>query len=366
MFKSTDGNEVILGASGSGKTYVAKDEIRRIRAEGKPIFIIDAFGEYNALVKNLGGAVVDSSSDYTINPLDLTIRLGEESGTERNLESKATFLINLVNLIGGEKSEFEGRDCGELIPIHPSDFDKATSAIKEMYLPYIAECREKNVDRDISIAPTLKDLKETFAKAGLNGAALTVELVEGLSFINKHTYMPDSDLVSVNLGSCGERLRNVYMFIAVEHAVRNAIRDYYYRKKQFGSIFIEEIQRLFYHDLVSEQCVYNMMVTWFKLTYKYGYRIVGITQDVDLFDWCGIEIEHLTETVIMLKMCKHGRQMLVKNGLIGKEQADDLQYDNCEPGEGYIRKGDVLKKFKQETAPDEYDRIRMTKQVWFR
>lgn len=355
MFKSTDGNEVIFGASGSGKTYVAKDEIRRIRAEGKPIFIIDAFGEYNALVKNLGGAVVDNKSDYAINPLDLTIRLGNEQGTDNNLERKAVFLIGLINLINGGIIEFEGREYGERLSIEPLQYEEAIAAIKEMYAPYIAECREKNVDRDISIAPTLKDLKETFAKAGLNSAAEYAEFLGEQSFINRHTYMPDSDFVSVNLRHVGAKLVSPYMFIAAEYAVENAIRDC--DKKRFGSIFIEEIQRLFYHDLVSEQCVYNMMVTWFKLTYKYGYRIVGITQDVDLFDWCGIEIEHLTETVIMLKMCKHGRQMLVKNGLIGKEQADDLQYDNCEPGEGYIHKGDVLKKFKQETAPDEYDRI---------
>ena len=68
-----NGNMVIIGKSGSGKSYAAKNLLANFAADGAKIFILDPEREYVTLCKNLGGQVIDlSSSEYgKINPFQI-------------------------------------------------------------------------------------------------------------------------------------------------------------------------------------------------------------------------------------------------------------------------------------------------------
>ena len=67
----TNGNILILGNSGQGKSYLLKLILINLRESGKSIICLDAEQEYEDLTNNLGGCYLDlMSGKYIINPLE--------------------------------------------------------------------------------------------------------------------------------------------------------------------------------------------------------------------------------------------------------------------------------------------------------
>lgn len=67
----TNGNVLILGNSGQGKSYLLKLLLINLRESGKSVICLDAEQEYKDLTNSLGGCYIDlMSGDYIINPLE--------------------------------------------------------------------------------------------------------------------------------------------------------------------------------------------------------------------------------------------------------------------------------------------------------
>jgi hypothetical protein len=73
-FSLENANEVVLGKSGAGKSYLIKLEIMRQVMLGTEVIVIDPEGEYNKLATSLGGEIVEFSSNSPVkmNPFDLS------------------------------------------------------------------------------------------------------------------------------------------------------------------------------------------------------------------------------------------------------------------------------------------------------
>ena len=73
--KLLNGNSFILGVSGSGKSFTAKNEITsiRLRDPNADIIIIDPEREYSPLVKSMNGEVIhiSATSNNHINAMDI-------------------------------------------------------------------------------------------------------------------------------------------------------------------------------------------------------------------------------------------------------------------------------------------------------
>lgn len=67
----TNGHCIIIGNSGEGKSYLTKLLDTCALESGKNNIIIDPTGEYHEITEKLGGAYVDISSGYIINPLEI-------------------------------------------------------------------------------------------------------------------------------------------------------------------------------------------------------------------------------------------------------------------------------------------------------
>ena len=102
-FSLENANEVILGKSGSGKSYLLKLELMRQFVFGTEIIIVDPEGEYEKLATTLGGENLSftQSSPVKINPFDLS-GLYEEGENELGL--KILSLHALLRLIMGNLS----------------------------------------------------------------------------------------------------------------------------------------------------------------------------------------------------------------------------------------------------------------------
>ena len=106
-------NEVVLGTSGAGKSYLIKLESMRQLMFGTEVIVIDPEGEYETLAKSLGGEFVSftASSPIKINPFDLS---GAYQEGENELGLKILSLHGLLKIV-----------LGQLDPGHEAVLDKA-------------------------------------------------------------------------------------------------------------------------------------------------------------------------------------------------------------------------------------------------
>lgn len=96
-------NTVIIGKSGSGKSYCTKTLLANLASDNAKIFILDPENEYNNLANNLKGRVLDvsSSKNGRINPFHIIASLDDENsdGTSNSFYSHLQFLEEFFRMI---------------------------------------------------------------------------------------------------------------------------------------------------------------------------------------------------------------------------------------------------------------------------
>jgi type IV secretory pathway VirB4 component len=100
-------NSLVLGASGSGKSFFAKCDLLRELCQGTHASVIDPDGEYTALAEAVGGVVLElGRPGVRINPLDLPDPHAAEPDT---LKRKALDVHALVEVLAGTDQARAGR-----------------------------------------------------------------------------------------------------------------------------------------------------------------------------------------------------------------------------------------------------------------
>ncbi len=96
-------NMVVLGKSGSGKSFATKAILANLASDNSKIFILDPEREYDVLAHNLNGKVIDvgSAKEGRINPLQVVTQLDDESESGQNvsLSSHLQFLESFFKMI---------------------------------------------------------------------------------------------------------------------------------------------------------------------------------------------------------------------------------------------------------------------------
>lgn len=96
-------NTVIIGKSGSGKSYATKMLLANLASDNAKVFILDPENEYGNLATNLKGRVLDVSSSKSgrINPFHIIMSLDDENqdGTSNSFYSHLQFLEEFFRLI---------------------------------------------------------------------------------------------------------------------------------------------------------------------------------------------------------------------------------------------------------------------------
>ncbi len=100
-FSLENANEVVLGKSGSGKSFLIKLEIMRQFMFGTEVIVVDPEGEYRDICKTLDGEYLSftPSSSVKINPFDLS---GMYEEGENELGLKILSLNALLKIVIGE------------------------------------------------------------------------------------------------------------------------------------------------------------------------------------------------------------------------------------------------------------------------
>ncbi len=96
-------NTVIIGKSGSGKSYATKMLLANLASDNAKVFILDPENEYTNLANNLKGRVLDvsSSKNGRINPFHIITSLDDENqdGTNNSFYSHLQFLEEFFRVI---------------------------------------------------------------------------------------------------------------------------------------------------------------------------------------------------------------------------------------------------------------------------
>ena len=94
-------NAVIIGKSGSGKSYATKTILTQLAAEDSKIFILDPENEYTLMAKNFNGKIIDvgSATQGRLNPFHIITNLSddeEDGDEEKDTDSVTTsFYVHL-------------------------------------------------------------------------------------------------------------------------------------------------------------------------------------------------------------------------------------------------------------------------------
>lgn len=320
-----NGNEFILGVSGGGKSFAAKNEIiNLILSSDADVIIIDPEREYSPLVKAMGGQIINISatSPNHINAMDMNKEYGDGANP---VILKSEFIMSLCEqLIGGNNLGAKQK----------SIIDRCTASVYRTY-------QQNDYQGTV---PTLQDFRDELLKQDEPEAkeiALAIELFThgSLNTFAKPTNVDtNSYLICYDILDLGKQLMPIGMLVVLDSILNRITQNRAKGKKTF--IFIDEIYLLFQHEYSA-----NFLFTLWKRVRKYGAYASGITQNVDdlLQSHTARTMLANSEFIIMLNQAATDRIELAK--LLNISDLQMSYITNVEAGHGLIKVGSSLVPF---------------------
>lgn len=272
-------NSITFATSGAGKSYATKLEILRTLMFDTEVIVIDPEKEYEYLAEAVGGRFfnISLSSDHHINPFDLPIPTGEETGAD-------VLRANVINLVGLFRIMLGG-----LTPEEDSIIDHAiteTYALKDI----TAESDFANIE-----PPMLSDFE--IVLSGMEGSeSLMQRLVKYTrgswsSFLNQPSNVDiNRKFIVFSVRDMEDDLKPVAMYI-VTHYIWNAVRKNI-RKRL---LVVDEAWWMMKSDDTA-----SFLYSIAKRGRKYWLGLATITQDVGDFMKSPYGIPIVTNSSIQL------------------------------------------------------------------
>jgi len=177
-------NMVVIGKTGSGKSYAVKTLLSNFSAENAKIFIIDPENEYTKLAKNLNGKFINvaSNDNGIINPFHIIADLEDEvgGGAKTSYSSHLQFLEEFFRMILPDCDKDSLEYLNSLTErvyrrkgIGPeTDVSKyppeAFPTFDDLYDEILVEFQRTNIDYVKTMLRTLMNYVSKFATGGRN------------------------------------------------------------------------------------------------------------------------------------------------------------------------------------------------------
>ena len=242
-----NGNSFILGVSGSGKSFTAKQEITSIalRDPEADIIVIDPEAEYKPLIQALGGEAIkiSATSDNHINALDLN----KDYDENKPVVAKSEFILSLCEQI-----------MKNITPNQEAIIDRCTTEVYKYF-------EQGNYQ---GTPPTLNDFRDVLLKQEEQEAkdiALALELFTkgSLNTFSKQTNVETTNrLICYDIIDLGEQLMPIGMLVILDSILNRISKNRKSGKRTY--IFIDEIYLLFKYDYTT-----NFVYSLWKRIRKY-------------------------------------------------------------------------------------------------
>ena len=156
-------NTIIIGKSGSGKSYATKSILAQLAAENSKIFVLDPENEYTKMAKGLHGKVIDvgSATQGRLNPFHIITSLSDDEESEEE-GAEGSSLGNERAVSFSTHLQFLEEFYRQILPGLSADaLEQLNSVTVEMY-------EDKGIDEYTDLSelspedyPTFDDLYET-------------------------------------------------------------------------------------------------------------------------------------------------------------------------------------------------------------
>lgn len=321
-----NGNSFILGVSGSGKSFAAKNEMISImlRDPNADVIIVDPENEDSKLVKALGGEVIkiSATSNNHINAMDMNSEYGDGANP---VILKSEFILSLCEQLIGSSN---------LGAKQKSIIDRCTASVYRYY-------QQGNYQ---GTPPTLQDFREELLKQNEPEAkeiALAIELFTdgSLNTFAKQTNVDTNNrLICYDILDLGKQLLPIGMLVVLDSILNRITANRARGRNTY--IFIDEIYLLFQYEYSA-----NFLFTLWKRVRKYGAYATGITQNVDdlLQSHTARTMLANSEFIVMLNQASTDRLELAK--LLNISDLQMSYITNVGAGQGLIKVGSSLVPF---------------------
>ena len=331
--KLLNGNSLVFGVSGSGKSFITKEEIvfTMLKDKNADVIVIDPENEYTPLVKALGGEVikVSATSGNHINAMDMNKNYADGANP---VILKSEFILSLCEqLIGSDNLGAKQK----------SIIDRCTASTYRYYL-------QGNYQ---GTPPTLQDFYQELLKQEETEAkeiALAIELfVNGsLNTFAKQTNVDtENRLICYNILDLGKQLLPLGMLVVLDSILNRITQNR--AKGRNTYIFIDEIYLLLRNEYSA-----NFLYTLWKRVRKYGAYLIGITQNLEdmLQNNTARAMMANSELIIMLNQASTDRAELAK--LLNISDLQLSYITNVGSGEGLLKIGSSLIPFSNKFPKD--------------
>ena len=333
---SKNSNGIILGTSGSGKSFSAKREIFSVFLKtDADVFIIDPEREYAPMAKMLGGEVIRiaAGSNTYINPLDMDIFYADDDDP---VTLKSDFICSLCEtVIGGHQG---------LQPVEKSVIDRC---VRQIYIPYMEYMRTAppGVTCDKERAPTLMDFYElllTQPEPEAQNIALALEYyVTGSldTFAHHSNVNTSSRFVVYDIKDIGAGMKEMGIQICLNDIWNKTIDNKLRYNKETWS-YIDEFYLLTQSDSSAK-----FLQQIFKRARKWKGVVTGITQDVEDM-LASREVRGIINNCDFIMMLNQSPLARIELANMFNMSAEQLQHiTNTDAGEGLLYTGKSLVPF---------------------
>jgi hypothetical protein len=295
---------LVMGGSGSGKSYFAKSEMAQWAMLGLPIIVIDPQNEYDKLCAGLGGQFISmglASSDK-INPFDFSYAVDERARrgdvtAARNMGDpvldKIRFMVSFIQVMLRSGGASEGAMNRGLSADQRTLLDQT---LRELYAGYgyKAGSPATQISAKPSNMPTMSELHNLLRrKAAANQDPLYQQeirpLIAGLGryigrgglgdLFDHHTTVELTEaFVVFNILNVDEDLWPIVMNLVLEYLRTLLFTDRQRRSGRKYLLYVDECQRLMKFQ---ETAAFLEGVS--RTARKFGVAFTALTQDPDVF-----------------------------------------------------------------------------------
>ena len=268
-------NAIIMGESGSGKSYLVKEEItQKFLNTNEKIIIIDPQAEYVDLVRALGGTVIElsQSSKLHLNPLDMDVLYAGEDGNpipEKCAEIEAMVAV----MLGGE--QYVG-------PLESNVIHRVATGLYKNYYKHMQVMAQKGITCDKQASPTLRDFYEDMAAMNDPTAQVLAKSIENYCigsysiFSEKTNVETEAQLVCYDVSKLNGPLKSLGMHVCLTDAKNTMITNG--RRGKWTSLYLDEA-----HLFLKVQSAATILNTLYKTIRKFKGMPTVITQNINDF-----------------------------------------------------------------------------------